>query len=226
LGKAVSRPGQILLLMDLIDDWARQHSTSRLAVEIAEAPHLAHGLAESLADFLDAIETEDVDAARIPELYGLESARHREAILEFLAIARETYPQRLSAENCIGPQARRSAILRREAARLTLLRSDRPFIAAGSTGSIPATCTLLKAIAGLPHGAVVLPGLDKAMDEASWTAIGPTHPQHALKQLLARLDISRQLVGELGDGEAPARRWLASEMMRPADTAADCVLAG
>jgi ATP-dependent helicase/nuclease subunit B len=219
LGKAISRPGQILLLMDLIDDWASQHPASRLAMEIAEAPHLAHGLAESLADFLDAIETEDVDAARIPELYGLESARHREAILEFLAIARESYPRRLSAENCIGPQARRSAILRREAARLTLLRSDRPFIAAGSTGSIPATCTLLKAIASLPNGAVVLPGLDQLTDEASWTAIGPTHPQHALKQLLARLKLSRQQVGELEGGETPARRWLASEMMRPAETA-------
>ena len=218
LGVPVTAPGQLLLLMELIDEWARAHPATRLAQEIASAPHQVGGLASSLAEFLDAIETEDIDLAKLPELYGLESARHREAILEFLAIARETYPQRLMAEKAIGPQARRSAMLRREAARLAFTRTEKPFIAAGSTGSIPATCMLLKSIAGLPNGAVVLPGLDGDMDEASWTAVGPTHPQHALKQLLARLNAQRGDVATLGEAQAP-RSWLASEVMRPAETA-------
>lgn len=219
LGTPVSAPGQLLLLMDLIDEWAAANPTVRLAQEIAAAPHQASGLAQSLAELLDAVETEDVEIARLAELYGLETARHREAILGFLAIARETYPQRLAAENAMGPQARRSAILRREARRLEFTRTDRPIIAAGSTGSIPATCTLLKAIAGLPNGAVVLPGLDQMMDEASWTAVGPTHPQHAMKQLLARLNATRQMVSELGEHVPGPRAWLASELMRPAETA-------
>ena len=218
LGTPVSAPGQLLLLMELIDDWAKAHPATRLAREIAAAPHQAGGLAASLAEFLDAIETENIDLAKLPELYGIEAAHHREAILEFLAIAREKYPQRLMAENAIGPQARRSAILRREARRLEFTRTERPFIAAGSTGSIPATCTLLKAIAGLPNGAVVLPGLDTGMDELSWTAVGPTHPQHAMKQLLMRLGANRSEVADLGEEPGP-RSWLASELMRPADTA-------
>ena len=41
-------------------------------------------------------------------------------------------------------------------------------IAAGSTGSMPATAKLLATIAQLPHGAVVLPGLDTRLDDASW----------------------------------------------------------
>ncbi|MCA3555957.1 double-strand break repair protein AddB [Aestuariivirga sp.] len=216
LGTPVSAPGQLLLLIDLIDEWAAAHPATRLAQEIAAAPHQAGGLAQSLAELLDALETEDVDAARIAGLYGLESARHREAILEFLSIAREKYPQRLAAERAIGPQARRSAILKREARRLEFTRTLRPFIAAGSTGSIPATCTLLKAIAGLPNGAVVLPGLDRFMDEASWTAVGPTHPQHAMKQLLQRLNATRPMVRELG-AEPGSRAWLAGELMRPAE---------
>ena len=218
LGTPMSVPGQLLLLMDLIDDWAAANPMTRLAQEIAAAPHQAGGLAQSLGELLDALETEDVEVAKIADLYGLESARHREAILEFLAIAREKYPQRLAAEKAMGPQARRSAILRREAKRLEFTRTERPFIAAGSTGSIPATCTLLKAIAGLPNGAVVLPGLDTLMDEPGWTAVGPTHPQHALKQLLARLDATRQMVSEMGGAPGP-RAWLASELMRPAETA-------
>ena len=46
-------------------------------------------------------------------------------------------------------------------------------IAAGSTGSQPATRELLAVIAGLPQGAVVLPGLDREMDEESWSKLDP-----------------------------------------------------
>ena len=215
----LSAPGQLLLLIDLIDDWARANPLIPLAREIAAAPQQAKGMAQSLAELLDTLETEDVEAAQVAELYGLETARHREAILDFLAIARETYPARLRAANLIGPQARRSMILRREAARLTFSKSDRPFIAAGSTGSIKATSALLKAVAGLPNGAVVLPGLDQIMDEPSWLSVGPTHPQHGLRQLLLSLDVPRQMVTELGDNAPGLRSWLLSEMMRPAETA-------
>ena len=215
----VSPPGQLLLLIDMIDDWAKAHPHTLLAREIASAPHQANGLAVSLAEFLDSMETEELDVARIPELYGIESARHRESILEFLAIAREIYPGRLLEQKAIGSQARRSGVLRREAARLATSRTALPFIAAGSTGSVHATCALLKSIAGLPNGAVILPGLDQVMDEPSWLAAGPTHPQYALKQLLQNLNVNRQDVAELGEEEPGPRRWLGSEIMRPADTA-------
>ncbi len=179
LETSLSVPGQLLLLVDLIDEWAAAHPDTPLAREIAAAPHQALGLAQSLAELLDTLGTEDIDPARLPELYGLEAARHREAILHFLTIARETYPQRLARENAASPQERRSRLLRREAARLARIATRRPFIAAGSTGSIPATAALLKSIAGLENGAVVLPGLDQVMDEPSWLAVEPTHPQYA-----------------------------------------------
>jgi ATP-dependent helicase/nuclease subunit B len=104
LGTPVTAPGQLLLLMELIDEWARAHPATRLAQEIASAPQQVGGLASSLAEFLDAIETEDIDLAKLPELYGLESARHRETILEFLAIAREKYPQRLMTRRRSAPR--------------------------------------------------------------------------------------------------------------------------
>lgn len=215
----ISAPGQLLLLIDLIDAWARDNPHLALAREIANAPQQAMGLARSLAELLDTLETEDIEAAQFTELYGIEAARHREAILDFLGLAREAYPARLRQAKTIGPQARRAMILKREAARLTFARPSQPFIAAGSTGSIKATGTLLKAIAGLPNGAVVLPGLDQVMDEPSWLAVGPTHPQHGLRQLLLSLDMPRQMVAELGEAPAGPRNWLVSEMMRPAETA-------
>ncbi|WP_163317514.1 hypothetical protein, partial [Enterobacter hormaechei] len=47
-----------------------------------------------------------------------------------------------------------------------------PVIAAGSTGSMPATAKFLHAVASLPHGAVVLPGLDTDLDDDAWRTIG------------------------------------------------------
>ena len=44
-------------------------------------------------------------------------------------------------------------------------------IAAGSTGSMPATAKLLATIAALPYGALVLPGLDMTLDHESWALI-------------------------------------------------------
>ena len=54
-----------------------------------------------------------------------------------------------------------------EAERLTA-HHDGPVIAAGSTGSMPATAKFLQTVAGLPQGAVVLPGLDTDLDDEAW----------------------------------------------------------
>ena len=81
-------------------------------------------------------------------------------------------------------------------------------VAIGSTGSNRATARLLKAIAASPSGAVVLPGLDLELDDASCALIGGdaeheaafTHPQAALCRLLRILQVSRADVAELGRG--------------------------
>ena len=218
VAEAISRPAQELLLMDLIDKWARTNPHTRLAQEVAAAPHQAQGLAQSLAEFLDSLETENIDTSRIPALYDIENARHREAILDFLAVAREAYPARLKELGLLGPQQRRAVILHREAARLAEANSPAPFIIAGSTGTFEATRSLLKSIANLPNGAVVLPGLDNAMDEASWQAVSASHPQWALKQLLVSLGLPRSEVTAFDEEEPSQRAWLAGELMRPANT--------
>lgn len=62
-------------------------------------------------------------------------------------------------------------------------------IAAGSTGTMPATAQLLKTIASLPQGIVILPGLDPHLNEEERTNLSPCHPQFALTCLLQKFDL-------------------------------------
>ncbi|HEY7998937.1 MAG TPA: double-strand break repair protein AddB, partial [Pseudolabrys sp.] len=97
-----------------------------------------------------------------------------------------------------------------------------PVIAAGSTGSIPATAELLATIAKLPHGALVLPGLDTDLDDATWSTIADDaehshgHPQFAMAALLKRIGLARAGVETLAPPKAHGRERLASEALRPA----------
>ena len=220
LAPAIAPLAREFLLIGLIDEWARDNPLERLAVELRQSPAQALALARSLAGLVDAFETEEADLDTLPLLFEGELAQHREAILGFLAIVRRRLPEELNNRGLLGPLQRRSALLRIEADRLAAAPPDAPIIAAGSTGSIPATAQLLKTIAGLENGAVILPGLDLVMDDESFAAVGPQHPQYALKRLINSWSVSRRDIHSLpGASENAARRWLASEIMRPTATA-------
>ncbi len=143
--------------------------------------------------------------------------------LRFLKIAREYWPAVLKEKGRIEPAERRDTLIAAEAKRLET--SAGPVIAAGSTGSIPATATLLATIAKLPHGALVLPGLDTDLDEATWKMIASRdadseaahgHPQFAMSALLQKIGIVRDSVMALAPPEPHGRERLASEALRPA----------
>ena len=153
---------------------------------------------------------------------------------KFLRIARKLWPDHLKEIGKIEPAARRDLLIAAEAERLTRHRKGL-VIAAGSTGSMPATAKFLQAVAALPHGAVVLPGLDTDLDEASWRAIGgerdddgkftrhpaSNHPQYAMHALLDRFGIARADVAILGTPSDDGRDVLLSEAMRPSSATAE-----
>src|SRR6202023_3595072 len=99
---------------------------------------------------------------------------------------------------------------------------------------MPATAKFLHAVATLPQGAVVLPGLDTDLDDDAWQLIGgirdaqgklttppaPNHPQFAMHALLDRLGIKRGHVEILGEPAPLGRDVLVSEAMRPSNASA------
>ena len=218
LPNAISPIGRQFALMGFIGEWLTQNPQLRLAEEIANSPQQTLALALSLGELIDTLETDEVSLDRLQEAYLIDLANHREAILGLLDLVRKKLPAMLHAENLMGGRERRSRLIRLQAQRLRESPPKGPIIAAGSTGTIPATRELLKAISQLENGAVVLPGLDQELDDESWNHVSPQHPQFALKQLLEDFGIGRTEVSVLGPA-AGNRSWVATELMRPSATA-------
>jgi ATP-dependent helicase/nuclease subunit B len=222
-----------LFLTQLILRWSNIMARQRagLPVEaqlVPSSPADAVKLSGLLCELLDAVATGEADWSALDQIVGADLAHYWEITLEFLRIATEQWPAHLAERGLSDPGERRDRLIRMEAERLARAGSADPVIAAGSTGSIAATSDLLSAIAGLPNGAVVLPGLDMDLDEAAWTAIragfaDPVmagHPQFGLARLITRLGVKREDVRPLVSAEPAraARNRLVSEAIRPADS--------
>ncbi len=220
-----------LLLSELILKWANSAEvrTAHGAPLIANTPSAALGLADDLARLMDDMTTRQVSWDELDTLVPDDLDTYWQYSLRFLKIARDTWPALRAERGAIEAAERRDKLIEAEAKRLA--GSDAPVIAAGSTGSMPATAKLLATIATLPHGALVLPGLDMHLDEASWQLIAGNakddshdglpaagHAQFAMHALLDRIGIKRDEVEQLGGGEPHARDVLISEALRPAAT--------
>src|SRR5712671_3477683 len=219
-----------LALARLVAAWAKRPVLSPLVVG---GPASTLALAGDLARLIDDMVTRGVDWSALDRLVPDQFDEYWKYSLEFLQIARDFWPAFLAEEKKIEPAARRDMLIEAEAARLTK-HHDGPVIAAGSTGSMPATAKFLHAVAKLPHGAVVLPGLDTDLDEESWQSIHGTrgadgkfdsppssnHPQYAMHALLGRFAIRRGDVEILGTPPREGREILMSEAMRPSSATA------
>jgi len=205
----------------------RQLRLARLIAEEGGADKVrALGLAADLGRFLDMVVTEGADLSQLTSLVPQEFADHWQITLDFLQVLTARWPEELARLGYMEQAERRNRLLRAQAEAWTAKPPAGPVIAAGSTGSIPATADLLKIVAHLPCGAVVLPGLDLDLDDESWKTIGEpgtaSHPQYGMKKLLAHLRAERADVAlwpgaEISPARASRARLL-SEALRPAET--------
>jgi len=217
-----------MALTSLILTWTRNLSAS--ADDLSEplfynpSPAGAADLAQELMRLLDQAQSEQVDLRQLAHLAPHSFAQHWELTADFLKIVALAWPKYLRAVNLDDPIARRNLLMAQEITRLKANPEHPPVIIAGSTGSIPATAAFMQAVLASPNGAVVLPGLDLALDETSWGALAsaprPEHPQYGLRHLLDALGTDRSDVQELGmeSSAAAARQSLLREALRPPET--------
>lgn len=184
------------------------------------SPEQAAQLAAELGRLLDQVQTEGLDFQRLAGLVPDAYAAHWQVTLDFLRLVTEHWPKVLAEQGYMDAAERRRLLLEAQAKSWRRAPPAHPVVAAGSTGSIPATAELLATVAGLPGGILVLPGLDRAMDDESWAALDVTHPQYGMKRLLERLELAPAAVAEWPCGGAVRRHRerLIAEVMRPAAT--------
>lgn len=213
-------------LTQLVLAWAKSRGmkSDDNASLIANSPAGAFSMAGELARLQDDMITREVPWSRLDQLVPAELDKYFVTTLEFLKIVREAWPNLLQERHLIDIAARRDKLIDAETARLQRSGSG-PVIAAGSTASMPSTAKLLAAIAHLPNGAVVLPGLDTDLDTRAFDMISgtpdhppaPSHPQYSMQGFLRRLNVTRDAVTDLAPREAHTRELLVSEAMRPAE---------
>ncbi len=188
------------------------------------APRAAlYDLADSLADFMGEMVEEGVSPADIAALDMGEHSEHWTRARDFLGIAQQVIA---SGDRPI-PEARQDMVVTRLIAEWRTNPPDHPVIVAGSTGSRRATFRLMRAVADLPQGAVILPGIDRDMPPAIWRGLldgrrsglaGEDHPQFRLARLLDEMQIAPDAVPLWGKHKPanPARNRVVSLALRPA----------
>jgi double-strand break repair protein AddB len=187
-------------------------------------PGLAPGgnlfdLARALAALIEEMGGEGVPAEALAALDVGPHAEHWQRAQAIVAAAQaHLFPEGGAPA---GPEAsRRRAVTALVEAWRSNPPSD-PVIVAGSTGSRATTRLLMGAVARLPQGAVVLPGVDDSAVAGHWQeieALGEDHPQFRLRKVLHDLDLTPGDLRPWVAGTAPdaARNALVSLALCPA----------
>ncbi|MEO1550596.1 MAG: double-strand break repair protein AddB, partial [Pseudomonadota bacterium] len=206
---------------------ARTLDLTALVAKLLEAdPSLgvaqnAFDLAESLSALLDEMAVEGVTVAQLRTLPPDALQQHWQKSLAFLDLVTGQEARLGLGEASSVLQARAVA---QQIEAWAASPPDQPVLAAGSTASRRPTADLLAAIAHLPQGAVILPGLDRtlpldAVDQLV-EAQSPTldHPQAMMVRFLDRLGLRPSEVPLWGETalEGAPRQALISLALRPA----------
>lgn len=181
--------------------------------------HATFALAESLDALLAEMRGEGVSPARLEALDVSDESGHWTRALNFVTIASEFVASRPDPD----PETRQRAAIEALIARWQASPPNHPVIVAGSTGSRGTTALLMEAVARLPQGAVILPGVDGDLPPKVWQELrdplsAQDHPQYRFASLAARLGLDPYCLPEWCAGRAPspARNRLISLALRPA----------
>ena len=241
--EAVAETERRLVLAQLILEWGRTlrgaiHYVDGLRIAthpdesylVTTSPAQAFRMAGDLGALIDEFVIEGIDSGKLKRLVPDEFDKYWAITLTFLQIAFEHWPQHLQQRGLADRAVRQAERVEAEIRLLRNAPARKAEIVLGSTGTNSATAKLIACIASLPQGAVVLPGLDKKLDESSWRMLAPVtkdekrvqaagHEQAALHRLLHIMEATREDVIELGEAppDTAARIQLVRQALLPAE---------
>lgn len=241
-----------MVLAELILAW-KQSLPTIFDAQLKSAPLVAPAnpadalwLASDLVSLIQSAESEEIDLSMIDEIDADDHAQWWQLTIEFLKILRQFWPARLEELHRQSATTYQIAQIDRQTQMIAQLGHEGPVIVAGSTGSLPATARLMKAVVKLDQGAVILPGLDQAMTSSQWQTLFDAaqnkalahgqenralsarndplmpvvlqgHPQFGLARLLTRLEMGvDDLFAVTPIGQAPSHLKMREDIMSKA----------
>ena len=193
-----------LRLAELIRE-IRGDDAPRGAALLRMAEELAKGMDRLL---VEEIGPEELVKPHVLDLLGDLAGQWQDGIRLFIQV-QDAWLAELIASEKVDPADRRNRLFRAAARKWRKDPPQKPIVAAGVTSAAPALARLLKLVAELPNGAVILPDLDLSMESEVWDELGNagapredgdspfarddavTHPQYHLKLLLNRMGVNR-----------------------------------
>ena len=169
-------------------------------------------LAQQAGETMDRLAVEEVGADELlgEKILGLvgDVAEHWQESLHLFARLQLRWRAELEQAQCLDASERRNRLFDYTAQSWKETPPATPIVAAGVTSAAPALARLLRVVAELPGGAVILPDFDLTLDDDVWDELGQagapaesgetfapgdslTHPQYHLKLLLNRMGIGR-----------------------------------
>lgn len=152
------------------------------------------------------VKPESLVQAEVLDLLPDMAGHWLQSLKTFIAV-QDAWLAELDASGQVDAATRRNMLFRAAADRLRANPPPGPIVAAGVTSAAPALAHLLRTIADLPQGAVILPDLDLTLADHVWDELGAagdpaedspfgkgdavTHPQYHLKVLLNRMGVAR-----------------------------------
>ncbi|CUX82917.1 MAG: double-strand break repair protein AddB [Roseibaca calidilacus] len=173
-------------------------------------------LADSLARLFAEMQAEGVPFQALDRLDLTDHADHWAQAQKFLRLA-----QTVIAQDAADAEGRLRAQVLALTERWAVAPPRDPVLVVGSTGSRGTTAFLMRAVAALPQGAVVLPGFDFDMPADLWAQLSDAagaedHPQFRFHALLGSLGLGPDAVRPWQDSPALPRGALVSLALRPA----------
>ncbi len=213
---------------------ARRLKLAQLIAPVLETrPHLAgrrslFDIVDSLAALMDEMQGEAVTPEMIAALDVSDASGNWQVAQTLIGVAHDFLA---NVDDGFDAEARQRAHIEALIAQWSNSPPDHPILLAGSTGSRGTTALLMKSLARLDNGAVLLPGLDRHMPDRIWQALqdpntglaGEDHPQYRFAKLFQDLEIQASSVPNWfgAQDQDPERQRFISLALRPAPVTDD-----
>lgn len=164
----------------------------------------AYSLAVDLAHLMDTVEMEKLSFNNIQNIFPEKYAVHWQKVISFLNIIKDNYPKILKENNLINPIERKVIHINKQIEYWKSFPPKGRIFAAGSTGSLIPIADMLRFIANMENGFLILPGLDKNLSDSDFNVLlqdypnsHQNHPQYGLIKLIDSLHLKISDVEEL-----------------------------